>query len=1332
MPSIRRGGILPRLERALLLRLEGLSWRDSLKAAGIINNRNQQPPLLKPATLGPGLGPIFCLATKTSERHPTILMTTGSGTVQPNKEITALLDQIEADVTAPNVPALLEKVADSSGSGRMVQGKYTWVLKSDVPPLTPRCVKVITKVLEEKQENEAKKNASTLTLRLIIRNLNAESNLTAALKLLRTLISAATIKESSSREMEASQSALSAAMSLFAKILEVGNQEIIAELEADRDLLQAKVIEEVKHHQPRYMSKIVKWTEIALAHPELFTQEKVVEILEGASVALVDSCDRIQTLQFSFLLSNVEGLFNLLGQAGQDKLSGILLNGIKGALNRIVELEKAMTKEVGPRGERTYETEEYELIASYRKAKRSIIGSLYNAVAAYPETFGSLTAEIVVRLFSGGLLIPDSAIIQEKVSAILHAAREKTLGSLRLLARATPYSFRVIGAQSNVDSIVLIPEQLDNGKDPLMRVMRIDIHAGQNRDNLDTVSTILRYWRTQDRRHLEPLKESKAFLLASNEFPEFMRAELASPEVGELSLCLNSVLNEGETIADLATLTRAEVDARLAPTQTSEKTRTKVSQMVALLTALTKKYGQGTVTAEEITEFGPANWSPLTRPEKDAFGQAVAEMQAEDSLKNRMAVLLSLVELRKGIKEELLMPREMKVELDLHEKRHVAPGREAVMGTYKESKFDLFNYDRRLEVFGLELAERIRDENVTQDVEANLAQVRQLAIALIDQLSTNGIATRKMEILGETLELPKLSDTQVVDVFHEIIAELGTIIDKCNETFADALSNIGEVEQERIKARILRENREMEVLGGLAQNVLDTINSKASTQDIHDVVLPRSLSEQVADEFYFLAGNGHEPEPLPFGHARFGSKGANLVELVNAGRLVPPAVLISSALFAKAFERGITSDITLARELHIPPEYEQQIKLGIERIAHAEQAAGRDPGLITFSVRSGSFLSLPGLMETITNISVNEKSMLRASGNPWFVYDCMRRFYQDVGMAWANIPRVEFDSMIEGMKLLLNVEAKAGLNPNAMNKLQKAYRNLVLETGFDLPRDPFDQIMLAIKLVLVSWFNDRSVAERDRRGISHDWGTGITLQAMRYGNISEKSGAGVLFTSGLEEMGAFVPVAQGADVVDGLTPTIKIRGKGNTVQTLYPGVYDAIARDGRAIEGYFRSPTELEITTEQLPEQSEPVLWELQARGARHLARTQAPSFAEPAESLTKVADVSFGFGGAVHGVAVLEAERVAEVAATGQKPIYIGNYLVPDQAPLVAEAVGLASAKGGPTTHMAVSARNKGVTMVGGFNYDEVIVSGIKTGDPVSIDGYNRLLVMGHPEIRE
>ena len=480
-----------------------------------------------------------------------------------------------------------------------------------------------------------------------------------------------------------------------------------------------------------------------------------------------------------------------------------------------------------------------------------------------------------------------------------------------------------------------------------------------------------------------------------------------------------------------------------------------------------------------------------------------------------------------------------------------------------------------------------------------------------------------------------------------------------------------------------------------------------------------------------------------------GGKGANLAEMTNLGMPVPQGFTVSTEACTRYYEDGRT----------IAPEIQEQIT---ENLAKMEEIAGKKFGdaenPLLVSVRSGARASMPGMMDTILNLGLNDvvvEGLAKITNNPRFAYDSYRRFIQMFSDVVMELPKSSFERIIDEMKEEKGIKLDTEFDADDMKKMVVRFKEFYKENkGVDFPSDPREQLMEAVRAVFRSWDNPRANVYRRMNDIPYSWGTAVNVQMMVFGNSGDRSGTGVAFTrdpaTGEAKLfGEFLINAQGEDVVAGIRTPQKIE----KLKEIMPEVYDQFAQIANRLETHYRDMQDMEFTIENGK------LYMLQTRNGKRTAaaalkiavdlvdegmitKEEAVMRVEPkqldsllhpqfdAAALKAAKPIASGLAaspGAATGKVVFTAEDAKEWAEKGEKVVLVRLETSPEDIEGMAAAQGILTVRGGMTSHAAVVARGMGTCCVSGCGdikmheeekYFEVAGKTIKEGDYISIDG--------------
>jgi pyruvate,orthophosphate dikinase len=525
--------------------------------------------------------------------------------------------------------------------------------------------------------------------------------------------------------------------------------------------------------------------------------------------------------------------------------------------------------------------------------------------------------------------------------------------------------------------------------------------------------------------------------------------------------------------------------------------------------------------------------------------------------------------------------------------------------------------------------------------------------------------------------------------------------------------------------------------------------------------LPETQEEQAGMSpvkyVYFFAdgkaeGNGTMKNEL-------GGKGAGLAEMTNAGLPVPPGFTIQTEACREYMRSGDK----------VSPEVNRQTEDGLRRLEQLQKqklGSGENPLLV--SVRSGAKFSMPGMMDTILNLGLNDQSveaLARRSSNPRFAYDSYRRLIQMFGNVVLEIPKSAFDEVFDAKKKQKKTKLDTALDAKALKEIIGEYKKIVKKhSKRDFPQDPHEQLIMARDAVFRSWQNERAKHYRRINNIDDMLGTAVNVQAMVFGNLGETSGTGVGFTRnpaiGTKEFyGEFLMNAQGEDVVAGIRTPVPIL----ELQKVMPEVYKQLREITTRLEKHYRDMQDFEFTIQ------DGKLYMLQTRNGKRTGRAavrlaiemvneglitedeaifrvdpnQLYDFLVPTldEKSTKVEVLATGLPaspGAAVGQIVFTADDAVEKAGHGQKKnpvILVRAETTPEDIHGMEVAAGILTSRGGMTSHAAVVTRGMGKCCVAGAGDIEVNERAremrakgevFHEGDWISLDGTTGRVIKG------
>lgn len=478
-----------------------------------------------------------------------------------------------------------------------------------------------------------------------------------------------------------------------------------------------------------------------------------------------------------------------------------------------------------------------------------------------------------------------------------------------------------------------------------------------------------------------------------------------------------------------------------------------------------------------------------------------------------------------------------------------------------------------------------------------------------------------------------------------------------------------------------------------------------------------------------------------------GGKGANLAEMTRLNLPVPPGFVITTEACNSYYSQGET----MPENLH--GEIEEALT---ELQKQTGKVLGDEKNPLLLSVRSGAYYSMPGMMDTILNLGLNDttvEALAAASGDRAFALDCYRRLLQMYGDVVLKIEHDSFEKVFDEIRTKLNIPLGQRLTVDGLETLVERYKNIILqESGKDFPQDPRAQLLSSVAAVFASWNNQRAIVYRRLNNIPDNLGTAVNVQTMVFGNLGEGCGTGVAFTrnpsTGEKKLyGEFLFNAQGEDVVAG----IRTPQPFSELAARYPAIYNEFERICQTLESHYRDMQDIEFTFEKEK------LYILQTRNGKRTAaaavkiavdmvsegvcsKEEALQRVEPAQltqllhqgidpsiNIVPVAKGLPASPGAAVGKVVFDADIAEEKGQKGENVILVRSETTPDDIHGIVASQGVLTNRGGMTSHAAVVARGMGKPCVSGCENLKIDLEGkkfqlnsrtVKEGEMISING--------------
>ncbi|MBW2085785.1 MAG: pyruvate, phosphate dikinase, partial [Deltaproteobacteria bacterium] len=819
----------------------------------------------------------------------------------------------------------------------------------------------------------------------------------------------------------------------------------------------------------------------------------------------------------------------------------------------------------------------------------------------------------------------------------------------------------------------------------------------------------------------------------------------------------------GQT-SDLLSLPEKELAEFMAPRQqgVTKQDRQRLQLAHALYQRLYQKYHTDMLDLDNYLNHAPAGIFPKLEKLKAALAQSEPRKK-----------LVGILDYLQILKEIILSPTIYEVREDIYYKRHIAVDIPSMYGSYHEAKFDALGLTFRLEALVNTLFQELIDGiDLKLITRPTIVKVHDYLCLFHQALRLDGIKSREVErqldLLTHALDIRGFSFTQYLDIFRGFSQVINNIVsDHFNKVHYNQLVRIlaqtsvsqllpkylpaeGSINPEDLTHRVSEIFLRDRIATSLGLQQLDQFVSRIYNTFFHqDHELPRAALPQLLNYDPAKAVTPLEPaKPEISDIIHLGVKGFNLIKLISLGLPVPRGFIITTEVFRC---REVIDSYTPARK--------QFRAMVIRQLTRLERQVGRkfgDPrNPLLLSVRSGSSISLPGMMNTSLNVGINEEiveGMAAGGGNrKWFAWDCYRRYIQSYGMA-HGLKRDDFDAIIDEFKQKFSLPYKREFSGDQMKKTTLAYKEFVSSHGLTIVQKNREQLFQAIKAVFDSWNSPRAQTYRNIMGISSDWGTAVIIQAMVFGNLSQEAGSGVFFTHNprwaedkLMLWGDFTPGNQGEDIVSGLVETLPLnqrqaeienRPATLTLETQFPKIYKGLQEQAKnLIYTWGYSPQEIEFTFEGPATEN---LFFLQTRDM--VLREQRETFGIDLSRIPSNHFLGRGIGvsgGGMSGRIVFNLEEIQKWR--NEEPdtplILIRGDTVPDDIREIYETDGLLTARGGSTSHAAIVAHQLKKTCIVGC--DELICDEnastcslgdgvLKSGEWISIDGLSGSIYKG------
>ncbi|MFZ2447031.1 MAG: PEP/pyruvate-binding domain-containing protein [Syntrophobacteraceae bacterium] len=970
----------------------------------------------------------------------------------------------------------------------------------------------------------------------------------------------------------------------------------------------------------------------------------------------------------------------------------------------------------------------------------------------------NLLSALIVNLSLGGIFVRDTDLFQKDVSQLLNTPMRPVYNLVKQLTKLFPVYFNQIGAEGQLRTVSTDVDEITGRNDRLIHFLRKQSHVESNNIVVSFMQGIIEYWRTMDKSHLEGLVPAEVYW----DVPE------SGPLIEDIHKIFEFIfstrtINHVQDLLDLS-----ERESRFLIDEVpdvAETERKRAFLMIQFYQLLHEKYA---LSFKDIhVHLQRAAGLGLPDP-----GRLLVALESEDRYEKLETILDYLIELR----EVILTPGELRIMENIYYKRHIAVDIPSMYGSYNEPRFDALGLTFRLENLANVLFEEIIFSfNLSFITRATFFRIARFIPLFMKALEIDGITSNRLELQKElfmkALDVPRFSHSQFMDIFRGFSEAIKQIIQTNydsahDETLEPIIRQLG---QDRILARYQRDGETAaERNQRLSESFLRELIARTFGLQYFDhfitsilTTLATQREELTVDKLDLLlsydpektVSHIHTPNPSTLDLIYMGNKAHTLARLHEIGIKVPPGFVITTEYFRC---RSVIESFSHSRE-----DFDERVMALVQRVeADTGRKFGHPGNALLFSVRSGSAVSMPGMMNTFLNVGINEaivEGLIAQMGQAWFAWDNYRRFIQSWAMSFG-MPRDEFDAIMNFYKSTYGRKVKREFSPSEIREVATAYRHALLSHEIEFSDDPKEQLFTAIEQVVKSWDEQKAKTYREIMMLSENWGTAVTIQTMVFGNLDTHSGAGVMFTHNpwtsedkVEPVGDFTWGNQGEDVVGGLVKTLPLSekqrlGEGERKETsleaLFPRVYKRLTDIAKTLV-YEQNwaPQEVEFTFQGVGEDG---VFVLQSRNMTPRIKRSYPVFKNIEDLRSRYLGSGIGVsGGALAGMVAFDLETIQRLKEDhpGKPIILIRSDTVPDDIREISVADGILTGKGGATSHAAIVAHRLGKVCVVGVSRMRVwesqkkcVIDGttLRTGDPIGIDGRSGAIYSGMLETEQ
>jgi len=922
-----------------------------------------------------------------------------------------------------------------------------------------------------------------------------------------------------------------------------------------------------------------------------------------------------------------------------------------------------------------------------------------------PAKSTKLLSALLINLKIGGVFISDTDLFQSDITKFLNSQIGPCYHIARQIAVLFPVYFNEIGAEGELRKLSTRIDETCHRKDHLTHFFRKQIHAESNNTHIRLAKDIFRFWATGEKSQLENRIPQEIYRELDTENEMYKNVHYVSSFVLKKS---------GVDIEELFDFKLAKIEELIARYgDGNDEGKSKVADLFHIYQLLKEKY-----------YLNPGDISKKLKKITYIHQSTIDELEAATTSGDwKKAVQISF-KIMSTLKKTVLSEEQTEGIENIYYKRHIAIGIPSMYGEYREPKFEALGMIYRMEQLISTMVEKLIATAKLPYISADyLREATEILELFREGLALGGITNESLnsdlKILKYSLDSSSFSLDQYTNIFEFFAEDLSKIVYDYFLGIHDAnLKTIIEqyIEKHNIPYSSPKE-KEMIIHKRSEEFYRDVISSSFLMQQVDSMInnmlsilheMPHNLTGEdihmiMSYKRNLLLTEIDRTDEVLDNQAFLGAKGYFLKKIKEYGMPVPDGFILTTELFRRRsalmkhpeIEREIYTTIT--NELEILEE-----KTGLNY--------GNPANPLMLSIRSGSAMSMPGAMSTFLNVGMNDdfvEQLSKRENYTWTSWDCYRRLIQTWGMNFG-IDRDLFDAVIADFKKIYGVEKKIGFKPAVMREVAKEYMKILESQNVEFEQNLHKQLFMAIHSVFDSWDSRRAKVYRDKLHIASEWGTAVIVQKMVFGNINYDSGTGVVFTQDpnsrsrkINLYGDFVMCSQGEDIVGGLVHPYPVSEQhrltmkddpGISMEKDFPQIYNAlndIAKELIQKRGFGHQEIEFTFETSNRKD-----LHILQIRSYHKKDLMQEGLVPDNLKLLGEGTGIG---SNVITGRVVFSMEDIEQCKTLypGDKIIVVRPDTVSDDIDMIFEADGLLTARGGATSHAAVTAVRLGKTGV-------------------------------------